>query len=60
MGLIFMRLAGYQPDAAVGFWQKMSSGATTSRSDFLSTHPSDAKRIAEIKRVLPEVKAKYQ
>ena len=60
MGLIFMRLAGYQPDAAVGFWQKMSSGATTSRSDCLSTHPSDAKRIAEIKRVLPEVKAKYQ
>lgn len=60
MGLVFMTMAGYNPDAAVGFWQKMSAGGSGSVPEFMSTHPSDATRIAEIKRWLPEIKAKYQ
>ena len=56
MGLVFMAMAGYNPDAAVTFWEKMSSGAGGKTPEFMSTHPSDASRIAEIKKHLPEVK----
>ena len=60
MGLVFMTMAGYNPDVAVGFWQKMSAGGSGSVPEFMSTHPSDATRIAEIKKWLPEIQAKYQ
>lgn len=56
MGLVFMEIAGYDCASAVGFWTKMSSGSGNA-SDFLSTHPSDAKRISEIKRRLEEAKS---
>lgn len=55
MGLVFMAMAGYNPQSAVNFWQKMSAGNGGSVPEFASTHPSDAARIAEIKRRLPEV-----
>lgn len=56
MGLVFMTMAGYNPDTAVSFWQKMSAGGNGKTPEFMSTHPSDASRIAEIKKHLPEVK----
>ena len=67
MGVVFMELAGYDSTAAIGFWTKMaglssgsysSSGATkkADASDFLSTHPSDAKRISELQKRIPEAK----
>lgn len=62
MGIVIMELAGYDSNAATAFWQKMaslSSGsapASASSSDFLSTHPSDSKRIAELQRRIPEAK----
>lgn len=55
LGLIFMAMAGYNPNEAVSFWQRMdnlSSGANTPA--FLSTHPSNKKRIANIQKQLPE------
>lgn len=55
MGLVFMAMAGYNPEVAVNFWQKMSGGKSGSTPEFMSTHPSDATRINEIKRHLPEV-----
>lgn len=60
MGLVFMTMAGYNPDVAVGFWQKMSAGSGGSVPEFMSTHPSDATRIADIEKELPVIKAKYQ
>ena len=60
MGLVFMTMAGYNPDVAVNFWQKMSAGKSGATPEFMSTHPSDATRIAEIQRALPEIKAKYK
>lgn len=58
MGLVFMKMAGYNPDAAVTFWKKMSAqGGTT--PEFLSTHPSDGRRIDDINKALPEIKQKY-
>jgi len=56
MGIVFMEIAGYDSSSAVDFWTKMSAG-NGNASDFLSTHPSDAKRIAEIKRRLDEAKS---
>jgi predicted Zn-dependent protease len=53
LGLIIMAMAGYDIKVAPGFWEKMSAGGG-SKSDFFSTHPSDEKRIAEIKRIMPE------
>ena len=56
MGIVFMEMAGYDSESAVGFWTKMSAGGGNT-SDFLSTHPSDNKRISELKRRLPEAKS---
>lgn len=53
MGLIFAAMAGYDPGVAVSFWQRMASSSTNSRLAFLSDHPSDAKRIANIQKWLP-------
>lgn len=59
MGLIFMTIAGYNPDIATGFWQKMSAGGGSSVPEFMSTHPSDATRIKNIQAALPSIKAEY-
>ncbi|MDR2470196.1 MAG: M48 family metallopeptidase [Tannerella sp.] len=54
MGLILMTMAGYKPETAVTFWQKMAAGNKDTPPEILSTHPSDAHRIAEIQRKLPD------
>ncbi len=59
MGLVFMTMAGYNPDVAINFWKKMSVGGS-SIPEFMSTHPGDATRIADIEKSLPEIKSKYQ
>jgi predicted Zn-dependent protease len=59
MGLIFMTMAGYNPNTAVTFWQKMSASGGASIPEFMSTHPSDATRISDIQKYLPELQ-KYK
>lgn len=59
LGLIFMAMAGYNPEAAIGFWQRMSAGGS-SGPEFLSTHPSDDTRINQIKSYLPEALKYYK
>lgn len=59
MGLVLMTMAGYNPDVAVTFWQKMADSGSGQTPEFMSTHPSDAHRISDIQKELPEVKAKY-
>jgi len=59
MGLIFAAMAGYDPSVAVDFWQRMSQAGTSSKSEFFSDHPSDATRIAQIKKRLPEAMKYY-
>lgn len=59
MGLIFMTMAGYNPNTAINFWQKMSASNGASIPEFMSTHPSDATRINDIKKYLPELE-KYK
>jgi len=53
LGLIFMAMAGYDPNEAVAFWTRMS-GAGAGQPEFLSTHPTDAHRIAKLKAAIPE------
>ncbi|MBM6992373.1 MAG: M48 family metallopeptidase [Prevotella sp.] len=59
IGLIFAAMAGYNPQEAIPFWQRMSSG-NSNTSDVLSDHPSDAKRIAALQKEMPEALKYYQ
>jgi len=61
-GLIFAALAGYDPNAAVGFWQRMSaaSGGSAKPPEFLSTHPSDETRIAKVREYAAEARRYYR
>lgn len=59
MGLVLMSMAGYNPDVAVNFWKKMSASGGTTVPEILSSHPSDATRIANISKNLPAIKSKY-
>ena len=61
MGLIFATMAGYDPNVAVSFWQRMAQmTGNSNQSDVFSDHPSDAKRIAAIKQELPEALTYYK
>jgi predicted Zn-dependent protease len=59
LGLTFMAMAGYNPSYAVDFWQRMAAQGNGAPPEFLSTHPSDATRIADIKKYLPEAQKYY-
>jgi predicted Zn-dependent protease len=61
LGLVFMAMAGYDPNAAVGFWQRMAAASGGEKpEEFLSTHPSDETRIRQIKEKLPEAMRYYK
>lgn len=60
MGLIFAAMAGYDPEVAIPFWQRMASSSNSNESDFLSDHPSDSKRIAAIEKEMPEAMKYYE
>ena len=60
MGLIFAAMAGYDPNAAVTFWQRMAASSNNQTSEFLSDHPSDATRIKQIQGWLPEALQYYK
>lgn len=61
IGLILMAQAGYNPQAAIPFWQRMEAGkGDQGPPEFLSTHPSGTTRIAQIKGWLPEAMGYYR
>lgn len=60
MGLVFMAMAGYDPRKAVDFWQRMAAQGGGKVPQFLSTHPSDATRIADLKEFMPEALKYYK
>lgn len=59
IGIVLATVAGYDADAAVTLWQKMEAVSTTSVPQFASTHPSSSKRISELQKNIPTVKATY-
>ena len=60
MGLIFAAMAGYDPQVAVSFWQRMEAASNNKTSEFLSDHPSDATRIKQIQGWMPEALKYYK
>jgi predicted Zn-dependent protease len=61
LGLTFMAMAGYNPNNAVAFWQRMAAQNTGGAPpEFLSTHPSDATRIRNIQNRIPEAMKYYK
>ncbi len=61
LGLIFMAMAGYNPQEAALFWQRMQEmkgGAAP--PEFLSTHPADETRIEQIEKLMPMAMEHYQ
>ena len=64
IGLLYMARAGYDPAAAVAFWERFSEynrqhGGSQGLS-FLRTHPLDAQRIQDLKAQLPKARAEYE
>jgi len=61
LGLVFMAMAGYNPEEAPAFWERMAAqkkGAAP--PEFLSTHPADDTRIQDLKDLLPEAMPYYR
>ncbi len=57
IGLLLMAIAGYNPDESVEFWARMSANAGGNKPpEFMSTHPSDETRMANLKALIPQVK----
>jgi predicted Zn-dependent protease len=61
-GLIFAALAGYNPDEAIPFWQRMAqaSAGASKPPEILSTHPSDETRIEKVREYAKEAKKYYK
>lgn len=60
MGIVFMEIAGYDSNSAVEFWSKMAALGESSVPEFLSTHPSDSKRIANLQGKISDAKTVAQ
>jgi predicted Zn-dependent protease len=63
LGLLYMARAGYDPREAVAFWKRFAAYNEKRGGkplEFLSTHPLDDRRIAEIERLLPQAEAEYR
>lgn len=60
LGLIFAAMAGYNPQQAIPFWQRMAQLGGSSKSEIFSDHPSDKTRIANLQKVMPEALGYYK
>ena len=60
VGLRFAAGAGYDPRAGATFWRKMAAQGGSKPPEFLSTHPSDATRIANLQALAPQYMTLYQ
>lgn len=60
LGLIFMAIAGYDPNEAIAFWGRMMKNSGAGGLEILSTHPSDERRIEDLKKILPTALKYYK
>jgi len=60
IGLMYMARAGYDPRAAVRFWQRMKETQGAGVAEFLSTHPSHDSRIDRLNSLMPEALEAYE
>lgn len=59
MGLLYMAQAGYDPEEAIAFWERMERAGGNQPPEFMSTHPSHASRIERLKQIMPRALAEY-
>ena len=59
LGLYFMAMAGYNPQTAPAFWERMSEKSGTRPPEFLSTHPDPSNRIQNLNRIMPKAMEYY-
>lgn len=55
IGLVFAKMAGFDPNKAISFWTKMSQQGGGATPELLSTHPSDERRIKDLEEFIPEI-----
>lgn len=60
LGLIFAAMAGYDPQLSIPFWERMAQLSGSTKSEIFSDHPSDEKRIANLKKCMPEALKYYK
>jgi predicted Zn-dependent protease len=61
LGLVFMAMAGYDPREAPKFWVRMAAGGSgDGPPEFLSTHPKDERRIADLEAYMPQALKYYK
>jgi predicted Zn-dependent protease len=60
MGLIFMAMAGYNPQEAPAFWERMAAQSKGGAPpQFLSTHPAPDTRIKDLQNFMPKARKYY-
>lgn len=60
-GLIFTARAGYNPQEAIGLWERMERASNGQKPpEFLSTHPSEGRRIDQLRKYMPEALQYYK
>ncbi len=60
LGLMYMARAGFDPRAALAFWRRFAEAGGPSPPEFLSTHPADEHRIAQLERLMPQALEIYR
>jgi predicted Zn-dependent protease len=60
IGVFLLPFAGYDPDEAAEFWQRMMSRGGAGLPEFLSSHPSPETRVRDIRRWAPQARAAKQ
>jgi predicted Zn-dependent protease len=60
-GLIFAARSGYNPEEAINLWKRMEAASSGQKPpEFLSTHPSEGNRIAQLQKLMPEALKEYK
>ncbi|MEQ1564014.1 MAG: M48 family metallopeptidase [Myxococcota bacterium] len=60
IGMMYMSKAGYPPEESIELWERMEKASPASMPVFLSTHPSNDQRKANLKEWMPQAKKKYE
>jgi len=60
IGILLAADAGYDPREAVHIWERMAAASQGAPPEFLSTHPANETRIADLNGWMPEAMAIYQ
>jgi len=61
IGLVLMAMAGYDPHAVLTFWERLAAASKGQKGpQWLSTHPTNEARIADLRNWLPEAMKYYR